>query len=90
MANYFEQAAQERGVSANKKSNDISKDASVPTMNPTLQRVMSKRVHKPDRKSYTFYLRTDLVDKLNAAADQANVGASNLLDDILKDVFGVE
>lgn len=93
MANYFEQAAQNRGVSANKKSEDRtapSTDTPTIVMNPTLQRVISKRVRKPDRKSYTFYLRSDLVDKLNAAADQAGVGASNLLDDILRDVFGIE
>lgn len=93
MPNYFEQAAQDRGVSANKKPNDTSKqpqNISVPEINPTLQRVMSKRVQKPDRKSYTFYLRCDLVDKLNLAADQAGIGTSNLLDDILRDIFGIE
>lgn len=90
MANYFEQAALDRGVSANKKSDDRPKATTDISQNPTLERVMRKRVQKPERKSYTFYLRSDLVDKLNSAADQAGVGASNLLDDILRDVFGLE
>ena len=46
-----------------------------------------RKTQKPKKKNASFYLSTANIDRLSAMAEQENMSASELLDNILKNIF---
>lgn len=86
MGNYFAKAANDKGTTGHEKLPEPQIE-NPSSENPTLNRIMRKRVQKPAMKTYSFYLKVELAEKLAEVAEKQDVSVSNILNDILTDVL---
>lgn len=84
--NYFEKNSAEPRTQGNQKP-QVSSIAPEVEHESVLDRVINKQRAKVPGRSYSFYLRCDLVEKLTRAAKEAGTGPSAFLNSILEDIF---